>query len=486
MTDSNRLRLTTVREMTLGVTPATPRMRKARITGESLSFTPTFVNSDELRDDRMNADPIKTNETNDGAVNWELSYPVPDSPFSDMLQSMMFNTWNDMPVRDNDGTADSVISGVAATGGVITVSTGAAFAVGHLVKLSGFGQAGNNGLFKISTGSATVPAVGNAILSDEAAPPANARMKVVGFQGAAGDLAAVADGLTSTTLDFTTLGLSIGQVVKVGGSGAAFRFATTAANAFGRIVAIAANKLTLDNLPSNWATDTGAAKTIRVFVGDMIKNGTTLTSLTIERGFMGQAVPTYIAQRGMVVGQAEISGEAEQIARGSFTFMGMSGSQSTTSLDDTPDAATTNRIMAASTNVARIAENGVAVTAPNFVRSSSIQINNNLRMKTAEGALGAVDIGVGECAVTVNMSTYFGNNDLFSKLMSGAASNFSKRFEKDNQAFILSVPRMTFATGTPSAGGKNQDVTLDLTATASFDSLTGAHLVINRMEYFEA
>ncbi|TIU92904.1 MAG: hypothetical protein E5W09_27150, partial [Mesorhizobium sp.] len=67
--DSNRTRMTVVEEVTLGITPVTPRMRTARFTGETLAFRPTFVTSEEIRDDRMNSDPIKIGETNSGPIN---------------------------------------------------------------------------------------------------------------------------------------------------------------------------------------------------------------------------------------------------------------------------------------------------------------------------------------------------------------------------------------------------------------------------------
>jgi len=487
MTDSNRLRLTTVREVTLGVTPNTPRMRTARITGESLKYEPVFVQSAEIRSDRMNADPIKINENNNGGINAEFSYPVPDSPLSDFLRSLMFSDWVNTPTRFNDGTADSVITGVAATGGVITVTTGTAFVAGHLILNSGFTNSGNNGLFKITTGSATVPAVGNSLLTDEAAPPAAAKVKVVGFQGASGDLTALADGIGSTALDLTTLGLVPGQWVKVGGTGAGFRFATEACNGWARVSgAITATKIPLDNLPTGWTTDSGTGKTLRVFFGDQIKNGVTRTSLTIERGFLAQAVPTYIAQAGMVVGQADINITTEQLITSNFTFQGLSGSQGTTSLDAAPDAATTNPIMSANVNVGRIAEAGAAVVAPNFIRSLQMQINNNLRLITAVGSIGGVDIGVGEIAINLTIETYFGSNTLLAKLLAGTVSNLNARASKNSQAFIWGLPRVTFTGGAPSAGAKNQDVMLSMTGMVSIDDTTNAVLIMDRVEYFEA
>ncbi|RUM97914.1 hypothetical protein EET67_09880 [Pseudaminobacter arsenicus] len=486
MTDANRIRVTTVRETSLGETPTTPRMRTARLTGESLQYAPQFVQSQEIRDDRMNADPVKINETNQGAINFELSFPVDDSPMSDFIRSLMFNPWVNLPLRDNDGTADSVITDIGTVADTIEFTTGAAFVVGHLVRTTGFTTSANNKLARVTTGGATSLVAAGAGYVAEAAPAAAARVKVVGFEGAAADITALADGLGSTALDFTTLGLSVGQWIKIGGTGAAYRFATEACNGFARVTAIAAGKLTLDNLPTGWAADVGTGKTIRVFAGDQVKNGVTRTSLTIERGFMGQTTPTYIAQRGMVVAQAEMNFTSEQVISGSFTISGMTGEQSTTSLDDAPEAATTNAIMSANVNVGRIAEAGATVASPNWIRSLQLRANNNLRMISAVGNVGAVDIGVGDLTVELTLETYFGDNAMLAKLLAGTPSNVNARVTKNSQALIMALPRVTYTGGSPSAGQKNSDVMLPLTGMVSVDELTNAQLIFDRLEYFEA
>ncbi|RVD44212.1 hypothetical protein EN742_02995 [Mesorhizobium sp. M4A.F.Ca.ET.020.02.1.1] len=489
MSDANRVRLTHVREVTLGTTPNTPRMRTARMTGETLRFAPAFVSSEELRDDRMNADPIKVDEMNDGPVNGELSFPVDKSPFSDWIESLFCNTWLNQPFRDNDGTADSVITGAATTNTEVTHTTGDAFVAGHLVRFTGFGISGNNGVFKCTTGGATTSRYVGSGITDEAAPPAAARMKVVGFQGAAADITAASNGIASTLLDFTTLGLRVGQWLKIGGTATGDKFATAACNGFARIIAIAANAITLDNLPTGWTTDAGTGKTIKVFVGDSIKNGVSTISQTLERGFLDQSVPTYIAQRGMVVDQGVFNFATKQIAKYNLTFGGMTGAESTTSLDASPDAATTNAIMAAAVNVGRIAENGTIVGGPNFIESVDMTIKNNLRMIggiRSDGLVGAEDIGKGSVDVTVAMSTYFGNDTLLAKLFAGTATNINLRIAKNSQAMIWAVPRLTLTGGQTNATAKNTDTKLPLNAEASYDSLTVSHVLLDRFEYYEA
>lgn len=487
MTDSNRLQFAQVRESTFGTTPGSPRMRLARLTGESLAFAPQFVQSAEIRADRMNSDPIKINEQNAGGVNFELSFPVDNSPLSDWIRSGFFSTWSNAPVFDNDGTADSVVTDAGTTANTYVVASGGASVVaGHLVRATGFTNGANNQIFRAASSTATT-IVGTALgLVAETAPPGTAKLKVVGFQGASGDITATASGLGSTALNFTTLGLSVGQWVKVGGSAAGDKFATAANNGWARITAIAPTALTLDNLPSGWSTDAGTGKTIKVWFGDFIRNGTTQTSFTIERGFMAQAVPTYIVQAGMVVGSLSLNFQTEQVISGSANFMGLTGSQSTVALDAVPDTETSAAIMAANVNVGRVAESGSVVAAPNFVRGARIDLNNNLRQITAVGSVGSVDIGEGECAVSGQVETYFGSNTLLAKLLAGTVGSINLVTAKNNQAIVVALPRVTFTAGSPSAGQKNSDVMLPLDFMASKDPTTSAHIQMDRLEYYEA
>jgi hypothetical protein len=489
MTDSNRVQLAFVDETTPGVTPGSPRMRKARHTSAPLAFQPINTRSNEKRDDRMNSDPIRVGERNDGPVNFELSWPVPDSFLSSLIESALNNAWENTPVRDNDGTADSVITGVAETGGVYTVAAGAAFAAGHLARFTGFGEAGNNGLKKITAGSATVPAVGgSAGVVDEAAPPAHARIKVVGFEGESGDITALADGLGSTSLDFTTLGLAVGQWIKIGGTGSAYRFGAEALNGWARIAAIAANKLTLDNRPAGWTTNDGAGKTLRVFFGDRIKNGDTGKPKTLERGYLGQAVPSYIAQRGMEVNELTLSIEARREITGGVSLMGLGASVSNTPLDASPDPAPDSgiyRVMAASANVNRIGEAGGQLSSPNYVRSAQLRLSNNLREIIAADNVATVALGRGSLDITVTLQTYFGDKSLYERMLAGTATSLDQRIMDGNRALIIAYPRLTDIDGNPDDGGSNTDIMLAQQKQASFDSLTNAQILIDRFEYTE-
>jgi hypothetical protein len=488
MTTSNRVSVSTVRESTAGTTPNTPRMRLSRLTGESLSFTPNLINSDEIRSDRMLPDPIKVMQASEGGINIELSYPDPDSPLSDFLRSAFFSDWVNTPTFYNDGTADSVITDAGTTANTYAVVSGGTAAVlGHLVRATGFTNAANNFTagFRVASSTATT-IVGTALsLTAETVPPGAARLKVIGFQGASGDITATATGLGSTALNFTTLGLVVGQWIKIGGTAAGVRFATAVLNDWMRITAITATALTLDNRPTGWTTDAGAGKTLNVYFGDQIKNGTTATSLSIEKGFLDQTTPTYIVNTGMQVDQLALSIQSRQKITGSVAFKGMGGSQSTVTLDAVPDAATTGAVMAANANVGRVAEAGSTLTSPNWARQLDLQIANNLRTIEAVDSSSPVGIAAGECTVSGRITAYFGDNALLTKLYAGTTTAINARVVKNSQALIFQMPRVTLTSGAPTAGAKNQDIVLDAQLSATIDTVTNSQIILDRIEYFE-
>lgn len=487
MTDSNRVRVAAVKEVTLGTTPATPRMRTTRDTGEGLSWSPDFFTSAERRSDRMRADPAKINETNGGTLNWEQSYPAALSAQSALLESAMLSTWTETPGRDNDGTADSVITDIGTTANTLTCTTGAAFVIGHLVQTTGFTTAANNTVARVTTGGATsyVATAGGYVA--EAVPPAAARAKVVGCAGIAGDIVATATGLTCTALSFTGVGIVVGMWIKIGGTAAGDRFATAACNGWARVTAVSATAITLDNRPAGWTTDTGATKTIKLWFGDVIRNGTTLLGLSIERGFLAQTTPTYIVHKGMCVDQLTTDITTEQGVTGTFTFMGMSASESTSALSGaTYASAPTGTVMTANASVGEVRIGGSLSASPNWVRSVKLNLANNLRRKTAVGTVGAVDIGTGQNSVTGSVETYFGSDALLAAAMAGTVSSLSARATANSQALIQTLPRITMTSAAANASAINSDVLLSMDFEASIDSTTNCQIQYDRVEYFEA
>lgn len=500
--DSNRVRVSAVREATLGVTPATPRMRTAFYLSETLAYRPQFFTPEGIRSDRMNVDPQKINELAEGGLPFELIFPRNLSFISEVYRSAFYGEWVNTPEHFNDGTADSAITDFVATTGTFTVVNqsgsggfaGSDYKAGHLVRSTGFGIANNNAVRKVTSSTATTVVVG-ASGTNETAPAAAARLKVVGFEGASGDITATASGLASTTLNFTTLGLMVGQWLKVGGSAAGNRFTNVAANNdWVRLIAIAANALTFDNLPVGWGVDAGTSKTIRVFFGDVIRNGLVRCPLSIEKAFLGQAAPTYVMHRGMTADTFSLRYETDRAVIASVNFMGMTGEQGTSAFgntyEDVPDP-NVYPVLTSNVSVAAINEAGAALAAPAWAQSLEFTIGNNLRRINAIGNIGAVALGVGDVSAQGRLNTYFGSNALYQKLLAGTVTNLSARAQNtrvpgtSGHALIHTKPRITFTDGNPNVGGKNTDVMLPLAFETSMDSLTACETQADRLEYFE-
>lgn len=492
MTSSN-IEISSCRELIRGETPQNPRLRVRRWTAESLDHKPLFENSDQVRYDRMVGDPIKVGQKNDGGLNNEFSFPPDGSPESDDLCSALMNEWANTAYRDNDGTPDSVITGVTGSTGVVAVGAGAAFPLGGLVRFSGFGLSANNGVRRVTTASTTVPAFLGSGLVDDAAPAGAARMKLVGFEGVVADLKAVADGLTSEAggLDFTTFPtLRLGVFIKIGGSAAGMRFDTAGCNGFVRVVAVSARKLTCDNLPPAWAADAGAGKTIRVWLPDELRNGQTLIAQTIQRRFSGQAVPTCAKHRGMVVEDFSLDlqrdPEKGKKITYSLTYMGLGATTDTTNLDATPDAETTTGILSTGVHVGRLNELGARVVSPNFVSGIKLTLKNNIGLIGAVDELAAVDHRFGDCDLKVEVTARFGDVSSLAAFHAGTPTAYNWPTIRDNQAVMFQLPRLTRTDGDgPNARGKNQDVTTRFTATASKDPLTASQIILDRFEYLE-
>ena len=187
-------------------------------------------------------------------------------------------------IKGSATAADDLID-VEAAGYGMGVGGGAKYKAGDLVLGLGFPDDGNNGIGVVT--GILVDVVQVAGLTIDAAPPAGASLKVVGFQFAAGDAEISQPGpgslpqLTSTVKDMTEFNLVPGERMFIGGddvgaAGDAFNLAHN--NERARVKTIAANVMTFDKTSggadgvTEMVTEAGGTKLIRLFFGDVLKN----------------------------------------------------------------------------------------------------------------------------------------------------------------------------------------------------------------------
>jgi len=65
------------------------------------------------------------------------------------------------------------------------------------------------------------------------------------------------------------------------------------------------------------------------------------------------------------------------------------------------------------------------------------------------------------------------------------ASGLSSITVKNNQGFVVTLPRVTYTSGSPTAGAQNQDVMVPLSFMASIDTTTNCQIQFDRLEYYE-
>lgn len=130
-----------VAESTFGTAPTSPSFSPLRHTGTTLGLSKGAIESAELRSDRQVKDFRHGNKSVAGDVNIEMSYGSHD----DLIQAVLEGEWT---------TAISETVTADADDGTFTRATGSwiddGFAVGDIVTVAGYSDAGNNGRFVVT------------------------------------------------------------------------------------------------------------------------------------------------------------------------------------------------------------------------------------------------------------------------------------------------------------------------------------------------
>jgi hypothetical protein len=282
---------------------------------------------------------------------------------------------------------------------------------------------------------------------------------VVGFVGEPGDIEAVSAGLASTDLDFTTLGLSVGEWIKIGGDDVGTKFTTSANNSLARVGKIEASLLTLDIKPSTWSTDSGLGKTIQVFAGDFLINGTTVRSFSVERQQQDIANPSYELFTGQQVNTFSLNLQSSAILTGTIGMIGLGGTADTSRAAGATDiAAPAYAVLNASSNMRKLAEDGVLVGGQTYITQFGYDINNNMEGEAAVGYLSYIGIRNGEFGLSGSISFYMNDINMLNKVISDTESSFmfaAGRGDGNRESYLFDIPRVKL-TGTSPVSGKNQ------------------------------
>lgn len=394
-------------------------------------------------------------------------------------------------------------SGVTGTTKTYTLGSGtlgSSFVAGDLVLMSGFNQSANNGLKNVASSTATTIVVTQTAVDET--PAASAKVRKVGIQLGSGefniDVTASYPRLVraSGTKDLTTLGLIPGEWVFIGGDLAATKFTTAANNGFARVRAVAATYLEFDKTASTMAAETGTAKTIQLFFGNVLRNEKDPAlikqrSYQLERtlgqdanGTMSEyllgAVPNELS---MSIKQADkITVDLSFVAVDHEQRDGTTGVKAGTRPDNV-DAPAFNT----SSDFSRIKMHLITAgnTNPNplfaFLTELEITINNNVSPNKAVAVLGAFDVSAGTFEVGGNVTAYFADIAAVQAVRNNADVALDLAVVKANAGLVFDVPLISLGDGRLNVEQDNP-ITLPLSVEAA-ESTFGYTLLMNEFPY---
>lgn len=152
MSDSNRLRVSIVKETTFGTTPASPAMQVLQVTGQSLRDRVGYQQSNIINDNRNVEELVRLSKSAGGQTPIELMF----SPTGEALELLLGATMCSAEVAESEDTGASI----AGTGKVITCALGtnnADVSVGDIVATTG-AAAGYYKVTAVTTTTITVEA----------------------------------------------------------------------------------------------------------------------------------------------------------------------------------------------------------------------------------------------------------------------------------------------------------------------------------------
>ncbi|MEG2266415.1 MAG: phage tail tube protein [Acinetobacter sp.] len=246
---------------------------------------------------------------------------------------------------------------------------------------------------------------------------------------------------------------------------------------FFKIVTVAADGITVEGTLTNETVTVGTDA--KVIAGERLINGVKESSYLIQKFIQDADTPTYLNYHGMRVNTVNFSVSVGAIVTGSFSFIGLnSEAVETQYTGSTINPPSTTDPMSSVSDIMDVMIDDLPVGCFN---SLTVAINNSLRGQDCVGKLGHVGIAFGSLEVTGNISLYFRNKYDYDKYVNSEYGSISFRFEDNaRNAYVLTIPRMKYETGSIVAGGKDQDLMFEGTYRAQADPATNSMIIIDR------
>ena len=388
-----------------------------------------------------------------GGLNQDLTMtnlirPLQGFFFADLRQKASTQPMNGAAVTISSVTnADSKYNTAAAPG---------TYLAGHLVLASGFSATANNGIKHVASFDSNDITV-TETLADET-PAATAKVEVVGFQGASGDITMNVTGnvvtLHSTALDFTTLGLLAGEWFFLGGDTTTTQLGTNIGLCRIALGGIAAHVITLDKTQFVATTDAGTGKTVQMFFGNVLRNEPAYTDIKrrtyqVERqlgqdddGTMAEYLVGAVANELTInVPQADkVNVDITYIALDNEQHTGVDGLKAGSRPNSTSEDAINTSSDVKRINLSLVSNDTHVTPLFAFVTTLDVSINNNVTPLKAVSVLGAFNTSTGTFEASGKMTAYFATIAAVKAVRNNADVTLDMFFGKANKGMLIDLP----------------------------------------------
>ena len=435
----------------------------------------------------------------DSSVEWEGDLTL--SHFTDFVEGFAFATAVNQDLNflagDATGTGYTVASLITAqTDKLHFAATGNT----SLVYARGYLTAANNGLNPLDSqpvDTDTELTTANAVAETA---PTNATVDIAGIRAETGDLDVTVSGTTATitsgnetpvaTVDFTTLGLTVGQFIHVGGLTTAEQF--TGSVGYGRITSIAAAILVLDKIDATLITAAGTTDTVDLLFGRFIRNVTTSSSEFLERSFQFElAFPNlevpgpgdeYEYAEGNFCNTMAVNMPLADKATLAFSFVGTDAQPPSTTRAtnaDTPlDPSRTGAFNTTSDctrlRIAEVDESGIYTD----FKSLTMTFNNNVSPEKILCNLGAQFMNTGNFEIDIEAQLIFNDSRVASAVRENRTMSMDFGLKNDDGALFFDVPSLTLGGGDREFP-VNETVLINTTAQAFLDPTTNTSIGVS-------
>lgn len=316
---------------------------------------------------------------------------------------------------------------------------------GDLVIARGFKLAANNGLKAVAAGSSDVKVAVTGVVAETISSEVS--LHFAGHRCTADDIAMDAEGnLTSTTLDFTTLGLNVGQYIYI---------TELTTSGYARVTGTDTNLLQLDNHREAPVADDGSGKTVDLLFSAWCRNVPVnhpdfkVNHMMIEVGYDLPDGRAYEYADVAVLNTVALSLPLTDKSTLDFATVSKDIQPATdVRRAGTFTNQTANELFNTSDDIARlrlkdIDGNGLTT----YFTECTVNMNNNVNPKNVLGVLGAADIIYGNFEVSESMTTLFTDLKVTQALRNNVTASLELVLENNDGAALFDQPELTLGGG---------------------------------------